>query len=151
MVEKRNIEHAIKDEAVIKNRVKRTFPGIDSITASIVLGKIGDIRRFQNAEKLVAFFRIDPVIKESEKLRSQRLSISLRGYSLLRFTIYISTVSAVRMNRVTHEYYHRKIERGMPRKKTLVASSMKQCHIIWSVWHNNRPFDISEEFRKDRE
>ncbi|MDA8054945.1 MAG: hypothetical protein M0Z77_04755 [Thermoplasmatales archaeon] len=34
------------------------------------------------------------------------------------------------------------VERGMPRKKALVAASRKMCHIIWSVWHNNKPFEV---------
>jgi hypothetical protein len=38
---------------------------------------------------------------------------------------------------------------GMPKKKKLVAASRKQCHIIWSVWHNNKPFEIPERFRKE--
>ncbi len=93
---------------------------------------------------------MDPVIRESGKVRSQR-SISKRGDSLLRSAIYMSTLSAIRSNPVLYEFYHRKIDGGMPKQKALVAASRKQCHIIWSVWHNNRPFEIPEEFRKDRE
>ncbi len=148
--EKKNVEHSIEEEPASQNHVIRTIPGIGPITGSIILGKIGDIRRFENAEKLVAFVGMDPVIKESGKIRSAR-SISKRGDSLLRSAIYMSTLSAVRSNPVIHEFYHRKIDGGMPKQKALVAASRKQCHIIWSVWHNNRPFEIPEKFRTDRE
>lgn len=103
--------------------------------------------RFENAEKLVAFAGIDPVIKESGKQRSQR-AISKRGDPTLRSALYQSALAAIRGNPAISEFYHRKIEGGMPRKKAMVAASRKQCHIIWSVWHNNKPFELPEKFRK---
>ena len=147
MDEKENFEKAMKSDPVVENHVIMTIPGIGPVTGSIILGKICDISRFQNAEKLVAFAGIDPVIKESGKQRSQR-SISKRGDPVLRTAIYQSTLAAVRGNPVISEFYHRKADGGMPKKKALVAASRKQCHIIWSVWHNNRPFEIPEKFRK---
>ncbi|MEM3860460.1 MAG: transposase [Candidatus Micrarchaeaceae archaeon] len=117
------------------------------ITGTVILGKICNIYRFENAEKLVAFSGIDPVMKENGKQRSQK-SISKRGDSALRSAIYQSTLAAVRMNPVISEFYHRKVDGGMPKKKALVAASRKLCHIMWSVWHNNRPFEIPEKFRK---
>ena len=42
----------------------------------------------------------------------------------------------------------RKVDSGMPKKKALIAASRKQCHIIWSVWHNNKPFEVPENFKK---
>jgi len=97
---------------------------------------------------LVAFSGIDPVIKESGKIRSER-SISKRGDPMLRTAIYQSTVSAIRCNPVISDFYHRLTERGVPKKKALIASSRKMCHIIFSVMHNNKPFEVPEKFRKE--
>jgi transposase len=93
---------------------------------------------------------MDPVIKESGKKRSER-SISRRGDSLLRSAIYLSTVAPIRSNPVIYEFYHRKVDGGMPKQKALVAASRKQCHIIWSVCHKNKPFEIPEKFRTKEE
>ena len=147
MEEKENIEKAMKSDPVLENHVIMSIPGIGPITGSVILGKICDINRFENAEKLVAFAGIDPVIKESGKQRSHK-SISKRGYSALRSAIYQSTLAAIRGNPVISEFYHHKVDGRMPKKKALVAASRKQCHIIWSVWHNNKPFVIPERFRK---
>ena len=147
MDEKENIEKEMKSDPVLENHVIMSIPGLGPITGPVILGKICDINRFENAEKLVAFAGIDPVIKESGKQRSQR-SISKRGDSALRSAIYQSTLAAVRGNPVISEFYHRKVDGGMPKRKALVAASRKQCHIIWSVWHNNKPFEIPEKFRK---
>jgi transposase len=149
MEEKEKLEKAMRSDPVIENHVIMSIPGIGPVTGSVILGKICDINRFENAEKLVAFVGMDPVIKESGKQRSQK-SISKRGDSALRSAIYQSTVSAIRSNPVISQFYHRKVEGGMPKRKALVAVSRKQCHIIWSVWHNNRPFEIPEAFKKDK-
>ncbi len=147
MEEKESIEKAMKSDPVVEDHVIMSIPGIGPVTGSVILGKICDINRFENAEKLVAFAGIDPVIKESGRQRSQK-AISKRGDSSLRSAIYQSTLAAVRGNPVISEFYHRKVDGGMPKKKALVAASRKQCHIIWSVWHNNRPFEIPERFSK---
>ncbi len=147
MDEKESFEKAMKSDPVVENHVIMSIPGIGPITGSVILGKICDINRFENAEKLVAFAGIDPVIKERGKQRSKK-SISKRGDSALRSAIYQSTLAAVRGNPVISEFYHRKVDGGMPKRKALVAASRKQCHIIWSVWHNNKPFEIPEKFRK---
>ncbi len=148
MDERKRIEESMRKEMDSRNHVIMSIPGIGPIHGSIILGKIGDISRFENAEKLVAFTGIDPVIKESGKQRSHR-SISKRGDSLLRKAIYMSTVLAMRINPVISEFYHRKVDGGMPKKKAIVAASRKQCHIIWSVWFNNKPFEIPERFREE--
>ena len=70
-----------------------SVPGIGPVTGSVILGTICDINRFENAEKLVAFAGIDPVIQESGKPRSQG-PISKRGDSSLRSAIYQSTCSS---------------------------------------------------------
>ena len=97
MDEKENIEREMKSDPVLENHVIMSIPGIGPVTGSVILGKICDINRFENAEKLVAFAGIDPVIKESGKQRSQR-SISKRGDSALRSAIYQSTLAAIRGN-----------------------------------------------------
>ena len=129
MDEKENNEEEMKSDHVLENHVIISVPGIGSITGSVILGKICDINRFENAEKLVAFVGIDPVIKESGKQRSQK-SISKRGDSALRSAIYQSTLAAIRGNPVISEFYHLKVDSRMPKKKALVAASRKQCHII---------------------
>jgi len=61
----------------------------------------------------------------------------------------MGTVAAIRFNPAISEFYHREVDGGMPEKKAIVAASIKQCHIICSVWHNNRPLEMSERFREE--
>ena len=125
------------------SQIITTVPGIGPVTGSIIVAKIGKIERFEDAGKLVAFAGIDPMIKESGKVRSER-TISKRGDPMLRTAIYQNTLVATRRNPVISQYYNRLVERGMQRKKALVAVSWKMYHIIWSVWHNNMPFEVPD-------
>lgn len=148
MEEKERITKEIEKEFSSLNNIITSISGIGTITGAIIIAKIGNIQRFESAEKLVAFAGIDPVIKESGKFRSER-SISKRGDPVLRTAIYQSTLVAIRCNPVISEFYYRLVGRGMPKKKALVASSRKMCHIIFSVLKNNKPFEVPERFRKE--
>ncbi|EQD40151.1 transposase ISC1190, partial [mine drainage metagenome] len=146
--EKENITMEMEKKFTSSNQMITSILGIGSVTGAVIVAKIGKIDRFEDAGKLVAFAGIDPVIKESGKVRSER-SISKRGDSMLRTAIYQSTLVATRCNPVISDYYHRFVERGMPKKKALVASSRKMCHIIFSVMHNNKPFEVPEKFKTE--
>ena len=63
--EMNGFEKAMKYDPALENHVIMSIPGIGPITGSVILGKICDLNRFENAEKLVAFTDIDLVIKES--------------------------------------------------------------------------------------
>ena len=94
----------------------------------------------------MAFTGIEPVIVESGK-RSVKKAISKRGDPLLRSALYLSTVAATRSNSVIQDFYQRKVREGMPKLKAIVATSRKMCYIIWSVWHNNKPFEVPERLK----
>ena len=51
-------------------------------------------------------------------------------------------------NPLIEEYYQRKLDEGMEKKKALVACSRKLCHIIWKMWTDNKEFD--PEVAKER-
>lgn len=146
--EKEKILKAVENQFDSRKQVITTIPNIGAVTGSIIIAKIRKIERFGNAEKLVALAGIDPAIKESGKIRSGR-SISKRGDQMLRTAIYQITLVATRCNPVISDYYSRLVKRGMPKKKALVASSRKMCHIIFSVMHNNKPFKVPEKFRTE--
>ena len=51
-------------------------------------------------------------------------------------------------NPVIKEYYQRKLDEGVEKKKALVACSRKLCHIIWKMWIGNKEFE--PEVAKER-
>lgn len=64
-----------------------TIPGIGFINARMILGEIGDIHRFSEPKKLLAFARLDPLVHQSGDFQAQRTRISKRVPRVLRYAL----------------------------------------------------------------
>ena len=118
----------------------RTIQGIGTITGSIILSSIGGINKFDSVIKLRAYSGMDPVVKQSGDYNITS-KISKRGNPLIRYALYLSTVSAIKFNPVIKRYYIRKKNDGMKGNKLLIACSNKLLNIIYSVLKNNKDFE----------
>jgi transposase len=83
-----------KDEEVQR---LRTFPGIDYVTASTLLGEIGNIERFENESCLSSYCGVSPVVWQSgtskiKAKRRKRFSRRLKG------VLYFISLSQIRIN-----------------------------------------------------
>lgn len=124
------------------SRIK-TIPGIGALTGSIILSSIGDINRFESIVKLRAYTGMDPVTKQSGDY-SISSHISKSGNPLMRYALYLSTVSAVRYNPVVKRYYSHKKEQGMNGNKLMITCANKLLNIVYSVMKNNMDFKDPE-------
>ena len=122
----------------IDSRIK-TILGMGILTGSVILSSIGDINRFESIVKLRAYTGMDPVtIKSGDYSISSHTSKS--GNPLMRYVLYLSTVSAIRLNPVVRRYYIRKKEHGMNGNKLMITCANKLLNIIYSVMKNNMDF-----------
>lgn len=64
------------------------IPGIRPVIGAIILGELGDISRFSNASKIVAYAGLDSVVSQSGNYEAKSMSISKRGSSYLRRTLF---------------------------------------------------------------
>lgn len=48
-----------------------SVPGIGKLNGAMILGKIGDIKRFSDFSKLLAYVGLDPVINQSGKFNAK--------------------------------------------------------------------------------
>ena len=83
---------------------------------------------------------MDPVVKQSGDYNITS-NISKRGNPLIRYALYLSTVSAIRFNPVIKRYYTRKKNDGMKGNKLMIACSNKLLNIIYSLLKNNKDFE----------
>ena len=124
------------------SRIK-TIPGIGTLTGSIILSSIGDINRFESVVKLRAYTGMGPVTKQSGDY-SISSHISKSGNPLMRYALYLSTVSEVRYNPVVKRYYSHKKEQGMNGNKLMITCANKLLNIVYSVMKNNMDFKDPE-------
>ena len=119
----------------------RTIPGIGVTVSAILVAFIGDITRFDDPDKLVAYIGIDPRVKQSGTSINIRGHITKRGNSLLRHILYHSAFIAKRYNSNFVRYYAKKKSEGKHHKSILCALERKLIHLIWAVWTRGVPFE----------
>ena len=61
-----------------------TISGIGPMLGSVIVSEIGDINRFENSSKLVAYAGLDASVKQSGEFNSSKNKISKRGSPYLR-------------------------------------------------------------------
>ena len=118
-----------------------SVPGIGPLTAGVILGELGDLRRFNSTGQITAYSGLDPTVMESG--RSRRTGhISKRGSPILRETLYNAAFAAIRVNPVCKQFYQRLKAKGKHHKVCLVAVAKKLLHIAYSVEKNKRDFYV---------
>lgn len=133
-----------------------SIPGIGLIIAATILAEVAEFSAFQNPNKLVAYFGIDPSVKQSGKFEGTQNKMSKRGSNFLRRVLYISALANIRSNRdgglnnpVLYEYYQKKCV-SKPKKVALGAVMHKLVNIIFAVLRDKKPFELrtAEEHAK---
>lgn len=120
----------------------RSIPGIADNLASRILSELGDISRFNNANQVIAYAGIDPVIYQSGQITGEHLHISKKGNKKLRCLIYLAVTSMIKTNKETSivDFYNRKKASGMKPKAAITACMNKTLRIIYSLCKNNKLF-----------
>ena len=124
-----------------------TIPGIGRSTAAVLVGKILDIRRFAEPEKLVGYFGVFPeearsgVDKQGNPLPPGTLRMSAKGNDLARSYLWNAARAALRFNPVIAALYQRLKAKGTRGDVALGHCMRKLLHLVFAVWTSNRPFD----------
>jgi len=138
---KREIEDRLR-ELVPKDSLIFTIPGIGKTLGCIILARVGDVKRFSDKKRFVAYCGLDPVVESSGKSVITR-GISKRGDAVLRRAFYLAALTAIKVNPVIKRFYeeHKGRLRG---RKLIIACARKLAVITWAVLYYNKPFDASE-------
>ena len=67
--------------------VRMTIPDIGYINGGMILGEIGEIHRFSNPNKLLAFAGLDPSVYQSGNFQAKSTRMSKRGSRVLRYAL----------------------------------------------------------------
>jgi len=125
-----------------------SFKGIGPMTAITLLTEIGEINDFSNAQKLVAFFGVDPSVNESGNFKGDKNKMSKRGTTLGRRVLYTIALASIRKsksgnpnNKVLYHYYNDQLGSKKKKKVRLVAVMNKLLRYIFSVLKNQKPYE----------
>ena len=135
------------DEAKIEEIVKSldsvimTIPGIRYVEAGMILGEIGDIHRFPDYSKLLAFAGLDPKIRQSGKFSAAHTRMSKRGSRTLRYALVYSAHNAVKNNEIFRKYYDLKCSQGRGHYAALGHCAGKLVRIIYKLLSEDIAFN----------
>ena len=137
-----SVEQEIDNILTQMNSPITTIPGIGRVNAAVILGEIGDINRFSNPAKLVAYAGIDASVSQSGEYIQASGHMSKRGSPYLRKALFQAALIAEFCDPVFHEYYERKRAEGKHHLVATNAVARKLCHTIFAVLKNNTPYEV---------
>lgn len=119
-----------------------TIPGIGFINGGMILGEIGDITRFSNPSKVLAFSGLDPTVYQSGNFNASHTKMSKRGSRPLRYALINAAHNVVRNNKTFKDYYDQKISEGKSHYNALGHCAGKLVRIIYKMLTDNVPFNL---------
>jgi len=117
-----------------------TCPGIGEVLGAIIVSEIGDISRFSEPKKLVAFVGVDPSVKQSGEFVGTQNKMSKRGSPHLRRAFFLAANVAAFRDPVLSVYYQKKRTEGKHHYTALGAVSRKLICIVYAVLRDNKPY-----------
>ena len=136
------IESEMKDIVLSLDSVIMTIPGIGYVNGGMILGEIGDIHRFSNPHKLLAFAGLDPTVYQSGNFQVKRTRMSKRGSSPLRYALINAAHNVVRNNDTFKAYYDRKIAEGRSHYNALGHCAGKLVRVIYKMLYDDVTFNL---------
>lgn len=118
-----------------------SIPGIGHLTATTLLGEVGDTRQFADARQLVAFAGLGIRHHQSGTKVHGPSRVSKRGSARLRRALYFPAVTAWRCARHWQAFIARLQARGKHKAQILTALMRKLLVLVFAVLRDQRPFD----------
>lgn len=119
----------------------RAVPGFGPITSLALYAEIGDAKRFDRAEQVVAYFGLEPVVEQSSDTVKQ-LGISHKGPGWIRGLLTQAAWAHVRYaptSFVTQKYRH--LSKRIGKSRAIVATARRLVKVAYRVWRDETPFD----------
>lgn len=120
-----------------------TVPGIGKLNGAMILGEIGDIKRFSHSSKLLAYAGLDPVIRQSGKFNARKTRMSKRGSKMLRYALINAAWNVSLNNETFKRYYDSKIAQGNSHYSALGHTAHKLVRVLFKLLNDNVPFAIT--------
>jgi transposase len=130
-------EERSRDEELIDS-----IPGFATKLSAVVHHELGDVRRFQNADSLVAFAGLDPRIIQSGARKAKSGRILKRGSPYLRSALFLAANVAYHYDPCLGAYYRKKKAEGRVHTEILCILSRKLLYRIWAVLKRGQPYQL---------
>jgi len=137
-----DVEKEIKSLLEKLNSPITTIPGIGAVNAATILGEIGDIKRFSNPSKLVAYAGLDSTVYQSGNFQAKTTRMSKRGSRVLRYALVNAVWNVARNNTTFKAYYDSKRTEGRSHYNALGHCAGKLVRVIWKMLTDKVEFNL---------
>lgn len=118
-----------------------SISGVGLLTAAVAVAELPPIERMEHAGQAVAFAGLDPRKKTSGTSVSTAPRLSKMGSRLLRQTLYMAAMAALKHNPIIRALGERLEAKGKGGKPKVVAAMRKLLRLIYGVLKQGKPFD----------
>ena len=124
--------------------VLASIPGISQQMAIVLEAYIGDVNRFPNAKKMVAYFGMNPTVDNSGTSKKRKGHLQKKGSGIVRHKLYMAILSIIRSkNGPIYQYYDKLVEAGKPKLVAIGAAMRKLLVIIYHMLKNQQEYDAN--------
>ncbi|MBQ9747365.1 MAG: IS110 family transposase [Clostridia bacterium] len=117
-----------------------SIPGIGEVIGAMIISEIGNIKRFSNHNKLLAFAGLEPSIYQSGKFTPTSGSMVKRGSPYLRWALMWAARLVPRYSSTFEAYLEKKIGEGKHFNVATSHVAKKLIRVIFSLEKNNSFF-----------
>ena len=124
----------------------RTIPGVGLLTATALVGFVGDVQRFPSGRHFAAYLGLTP--RERSSGGRRRLGrISKQGDVYLRMLLIHGARAVLQGAQPQSEpgrfrSWAAELQRRRGHNKAAVAVANKLARIVWAVWTSGQPFQV---------
>lgn len=117
-----------------------SIPGIGTVLGAMIISEIGDISRFDNPNKLLAFAGLEPSVYQSGKFSPSSGSMVKRGSPYLRWALIQAARTVPRFSTTFSNYLLKKQNEGKHFNVACSHVSKKLVRVIFSLSKSNSSF-----------
>ena len=117
-----------------------TIPGIGEVIGAMIVSEIGNIERFSNPNKLLAFAGLEPSIYQSGKFTPESGSMVKRGSPYLRWALMWAARLVPRYSITFGDYFDKKSSEGKHFNVATSHVAKKLVRVIFSLEKNRSVF-----------
>jgi transposase len=138
-----HIQHPIDQHPDLKQQrdLLDSIPGIGHLTAALLLAELADVRRFDDANEVVAFAGLNPRQRTSGSSVRGQTHLSKVGNPTVRHILYFPALAARRFNPLIAPWCDQLQARGKPKMVVIGAAMRKLLVIAYGVLKSGQPFD----------
>lgn len=119
-----------------------SIKGIGKETAIVLEAYFGDVNRFPNAKKFVAYFGMNPTVNQSGKKTKRKSYLEKKGSGIVRYKLYMATLNMIgRKQEPIYTYYQRLVAAGKAKLVAMGAAMRKLLVIMYTMLKNQEKFD----------